>query len=193
MVIYKKGETMSTRVLGSILIVGSLAVALNSFRSSDAFDLISSIALMLWCIGGVFGLIGMLRLNALGQNPVARAFGFLPILGFVTILLADSLRLAGVYPMGTPVNNALAAIGWIAILAGMLVVGIITIAAKTWTGWRRFVPLLIIVFIPVSLGLGSLIGDMQVSGAVAYLAWIVLGYVIATGSPVQELRAAVNG
>jgi hypothetical protein len=184
---------MNTRVLGSILIVGSLAVALNSFRSADAFDLIGSIALMLWCISGVFGLIGMLQLNALGQNPVARAFGFLPILGFVTIILSDSLRLAGVYPMGTPVNNALAAIGWIAILAGMLVVGIITIAAKTWTGWRRFVPLLIIVFVPVSLGLGSLIGDTKVSGAVAYLAWIMLGYVIMTGASVQQLRPAVNG
>ena len=95
--------------------------------------------------------------------------------------------------MGTPVNNALAAIGWIAILAGMLVVGIITIAAKKWEGWRRFTPLLIIVFIPVSLGLGSLIGDTKVSGAVAYLAWIVLGYVVATKSLVHEFRPGVNG
>ena len=46
---------MSTRVLGSFMIIGSLAVALDSFRASDSFDLISSIALILWCIGGVFG------------------------------------------------------------------------------------------------------------------------------------------
>jgi hypothetical protein len=74
----------------------------------------------------------------------------------------------------------------------MLVVGIITIAAKTWTGWRRFIPLLITVSIPVSFGLGSISGDTRFSGAVVYLAWIVLGYVVATGSPVQELRPAVS-
>jgi hypothetical protein len=133
----------------------------------------------------------MLRLNALGQNPIARATAFLPMFGFATIIVSDTLRVAGVFPMGTPVNNALSSIGWIAILAGMLVVGIITIAAKTWTGWRRFTPLLTIVFIPIGLGLGSITGATRASGAVVYLAFILLGFAIATAEPVQNFQQAV--
>ena len=183
---------MNTRLLGVMMIVGSTLAALNNFRSDGTFDQISSIALIIWCISVICGLIAMLRLNALGQNPVARAAVFLPILGFATIIVSDTLRLAGIVPLGTPVNNALAAIGWIGILAGMLVVAILTIAAKTWTGWRRFAPLLTIVFIPLALGVGSLIGDMKLSGAVAYLAFILLGVVIATAEPAHELQPVVN-
>ncbi len=183
---------MNTRLLGVILMVGSAAIALNSFRTDDNFDLVSSIALILWCIGGICGLIGMLRLNALGQNPIARAAAFLPMLGFATIIVSDTMRLAGVFALGTPVNSALAGIGWIAILAGMLVVGIITIAAKTWTGWRRFIPILTVVLIPVAFGLGSLTGATRASGAVAYLAFILLGFVIATAEPAQNFQPVVS-
>jgi hypothetical protein len=38
---------MSTRFLGVMMIVGSTLAALNSFRTVDNFDLVSSIALLL--------------------------------------------------------------------------------------------------------------------------------------------------
>lgn len=183
---------MNARLLGIMLMVGSVAVALNSFRSDYSFDLVSSIAMLLWCIGGICGLIGLLRLNALGQNPVARTAAFLPIFGFATIVVSDTLRIAGIIPLGTPVNNALAAIGWVAILAGMLVVSILTVAARTWTGWRRFVPLLTVILIPLAFGLGSLTGETRMSGALAYVGYILLGYVIATADPVPHLQTAVT-
>jgi hypothetical protein len=173
---------MNTRLLGSILIIGSLVVMINSFRV-NVLDTIGGAALILWSIGGVCGLIGLIRLNALGSNAVARTVGLLPILGFFTLILSDSLRLTGFSTLNDPLNSTLAGIAWVAILAGMLVVGILTIAAKNWKGWRRFVPLLTVVMIPVSFGIGEVIRIQDLDGALVFAIWVLLGYVIASAKP----------
>ena len=82
--------------------------------------------------------------------------------------------------MDDALYNTLAGIAWIAVLAGMLVVGILTIAAKRWSGWARFAPLLPSVMFPISLAIGGAIQNSYVSTLLGWLPWILLGYLIAT-------------
>ncbi len=174
---------MNNRIFGIVVILGGLVAGLNGFRP-DNVDTDGSVPLMMWAIGGVFGVIGMLRLNAVGFSPLARAFGLVPLVGFVTLIVHIGLKLT----TGTGLSDAawfdvMVAIGWISILAGMLLVGILTIAARVWHGWRRFVPLSTVLTIPLSVGLNAVIGSMTGSAVLPFLIWVVVGYVIATAEP----------
>ena len=186
---------MNTRWLGTIFIVGTLVHLLNGFRPNnpgDTLDTLDIIANLVWGIGGFCGIVGLIRLNALGSNTVARALGFLPMFGFAFFVLLEALRLGGFITSGTPIRFVLASIAWLPMLAGMLLVGILTIAAKTWRGWRRFVPLLAIVMYPIGYGIGSAIGSDAIGGVLVGAFWVLLGYVIATAEPAPPVQPSVT-
>jgi hypothetical protein len=143
---------------------------------------------MLFGIGGICGIAGLIKLNALGMKATARSMGFLPMIGFAAFILGDGLRAAGLTTADAPITGVFAAVGWIAMLAGMLVVGILTIAAKSWHGWRRFVPLLTIAILPIGLGIGALSGNETLAGLLLFASWMVLGFVVATAEPTSTLR-----
>jgi hypothetical protein len=173
---------MNNRMLGIIVILGGLAAGLNGFRP-DNVDERGSVPLILWAIGGVCGVVGMLRLNAIGFSPLARAFGLVPLVGFVTLIVHIGLKFAGAGLAGATWFDVMAAVGWISILAGMLLVGILTIAARVWHGWQRFVPLSTVLIIPLSVGLNALLGSMTGSAVLPFLIWVVIGYVIVLAEP----------
>ena len=178
---------MNTRFLGIICIVGSVIAVLDAFRLSavgENYDNISIITSSLWCIGGIAALLGMIQLNVVGSNTVVRALAFLPIIGFVMLLLGGVLQLAGAV---TADNNTFAGIGWLLELSGMVLVGILTVAAKVWRGWRRFVPLLTVVLVPVGFSIGYAVGSLILGAAFIYAVWAFVGYVIATAEPAPAL------
>src|SRR5512146_3336672 len=139
---------MNTRSLGMICMVGSAVILLDALRmfvlgmETNDFDTINLVTGSIWAIGAIAGLIGLIRLNVLGANPVVRALGFIPIIGFALLILANVFQLAGLY---TTDNNTWAGIGWLVEMSGMVLVGILVVAAKVWRGWQRFVPLLAVV------------------------------------------------
>lgn len=187
---------MNTRWLGTMLVISSLMVMLNNFRTTAIgiepyTDTLGNVAYLLWGIGGVCGIIGLIRENALGTNAVARAVGLLPLLGFVAFILSSALEVVGFFRLDDPIYMALSGVAWIAMLAGMLIVGILTIAARTWSGWRRFVPLVAVVMFPVALGIAQAIGNLYVGAIIGYAPWMLLGYVIATAETVPALRQSV--
>jgi hypothetical protein len=177
---------MNTRTLGTLCIVGGIIAVLDALRllvfGLPPFDTLSTIAHILWSIGSVCGLVGMIRLNVVGASAVVRALAFVPIIGFLLLILGGILELAT--PI-TPETDPLAGIAWLVQLAGMLLIGILTIAAKTWHGWRRFAPLLCIVLAPVALSLPRGLGTPFV-----FAAWVLLGYVVATATYAPGLRHA---
>ncbi len=184
---------MNTRVLGAVCIVGTLAVLVDGFRPTGASagqfgDSFTSLAYALWGMGGICGLAGLIKLNALGTKAMARALGFVPMIGFAAFVLGDGLRTAGLLTADAPVYLMLTAIGWLTMLAGMLVVGILTIAAKSWRGWRRFVPLLTIVMLPIGFGIGALSGNQALVVAGFCVGWVLLGAVVATAESPAPLR-----
>ena len=76
---------MNTRLLGTLCIVGSFAVLVDGFRLTvlglENLDRVSSLAYMLWSIGGICAIVGLIKLNALGSNTVMRALAFLAHVG----------------------------------------------------------------------------------------------------------------
>jgi hypothetical protein len=174
---------MSNRWLGVLLILGTLFVMVSGFRVTEGLgDTFTMLAYLLWGIGGVAGIIGLIRTNALGANVTARALGFIPLLGFATFVVSESMRLANLMTADDSLFLVLATIGWISMLVGMLVVGIITIAAKAWRGWRRYVPLATILLALVGMALGQVVGT-DIGGAISSAGFLLLGYVIATAEP----------
>ena len=186
---------MHTRVLGTVCIVGTLAILVDGFRTTGASagqygDSFTSLAYALWGIGGICGLAGLIKLNALGTKAMARALGFIPMIGFAAFVLGDGLRTAGLLTADAPVYLGITAIGWLTMLTGMLVVGILTIAAKSWRGWRRFVPLLTMVMLPIALGIGALSGNQALVVACFSVGWVLLGIIVATAEAPSPLRQA---
>lgn len=188
---------MNTRLLGTICMIGAFAVLADGFRPSGMGaaeaqfgDRFTALAYAIFGLGGICGIAGLIQLNGLGPKTTARAMGFLPMIGFAAFVLGDGLRAVGFLTTDSLVIGVAAAIGWIAMLAGMLVVGILTIAAKSWRGWRRFVPLLTIVMLPVGFGIGALSGNATIGGILFFASWVLLGGVVATAEPTPTLRQA---
>jgi hypothetical protein len=188
---------MKTRWLGIALLVGSLVVMLNQFRETaasggnPASDILGSAAYVVWGIGGVCGILGLMQLSALGSNAVARALGFLPLLGFAGFVVADGLKALGLLDSSNALYMTVISVAWLAVLAGMLIVGILTIAAKTWKGWRRFLPLLTVVMLPISFAISAAMDSPYLGAILGYLPWILLGYVIATTESAPALQQSI--
>lgn len=161
------------------------------YRAGQEIDSITHAVYFLWGIGGICGVLGLIQANALGSNAVARTLGFLPLLGFSSFVLADGFYLLGLSNGTEPLFNTLVGIAWVGMMVGMLVVGILTLAAKTWTGWRRFVPLSTVVMIPVAAAT-TIVGTAPVGDLLEFGAWILLGAVIATSERVTYLKPGIS-
>jgi len=176
------------------MIIGVLLIFTDAVTNGPALgDTATEITYMLFGIGGMCGITGLIKLNALGTNTVARALGFVPLIGFAAFALGSALTLGGLVASGDTLYTVLASIGWIMMLVGMLIVGIMTIAAKNWQGWRRFIPLLAIVLAPVGLGIGSLVGSQNLGGALAFSGFLLLGIVVATFKPAPTAEGITFG
>lgn len=183
---------MNHRSLGIICIIGSVIWVVDNIRwivlGLTEFDMIATSVNMIWAIGGICALVGMIRLNVVGENPITRALACVPIIGFVALFLGGIMLLAG---YDTVITNTLIGIGWLLQAAGMVIVGILTIAAKTWQGWRRFVPLLCIVIIPVGFALGAIAGNTALAVPLVAVTWVLLGYAVTTAEPAAVQRPAL--
>jgi hypothetical protein len=180
---------MNTRSLGVLCMVGSGMILLDAARmvalgydSTADFSTLNLVTGTLWAVGGIAGLLGLIHLNVLGSNSVVRALGFIPIIGFGLLIVANILQMAGVFKTD---NNTPAGIGWLVQMAGMVLVGILAIAARVWDGWKRFVPLLAVVLAPLGFALGSMVGDLNLGVMPVYAVWILLGYLVSTSEPAQ--------
>ncbi len=121
---------MNTRLLGTLCMIGSAVWMLDGVRQAalglHEFDKLSNTANLVWAIGGFCGILGLVTAKATGTNPIFRVLTFLPAVGFLMLITGASLRLMGVIVNAS--GNWVSGVGWLLILAGTLVVGILTLA-----------------------------------------------------------------
>jgi hypothetical protein len=147
---------MNNRILGTLCAILSVFQVIEGIRwatfhltTSDTFSLVVNI---LFDVGAICGPWGLLYLKGTGSNKVFVVLTFLPIIGFLADLINNVQQMM---KSATP-DSPLSIVGGLLMLLGMLVVGILTIAAKQLTGWRRFSPLLVSLAFPFAILLRSL-------------------------------------
>ena len=164
---------MDNRILGAICIIGSALAVLGTLLLRARFDEPDSILVgIIWLAGALAGLLGLIQSNGVGRNPVLRAVAFLPILSIVLVIAWGIADVTGLVPSDSMMGN----IGYFGFLIGLVLVGIFTIAAKEWQGWRRFVPLFTLLMFIVGTGFPN----VYVGQALAVSSWALLGYVVTT-------------
>ena len=184
---------MNPRLLGLVCLVSSALAAISILFFQVRFgtpptNAISYVIVLLWPLGAMAGLTGLIQSNGVGSNPVVRAVAFLPVIGFGFTLVAVLADASGIGPP----FNVLTPIGFIVFIIGMVLVGILTIAAKTWPGWRRYLPLIIIIVTVVGratrfVEVDNIAGQLLIMGL-----WMLMGYVVATAKePVALERRAI--
>jgi hypothetical protein len=144
---------MSARTLG-LLGLGAAAVGLlNGIRlvvvgqpltpGILTLDAITEVTTAVGAAGGLSALLGFMALGGTGHKPIFRLLGYLPGISYTAILIAATGMVLNVIDINAEslVTIALLTIGDLMYPVAWLVVGILTIAAKEWRGWRRFVPM----------------------------------------------------
>ena len=188
---------MNTRLLGTLSIIASaimiadgVRLVMTGHQSVSGFrdhDTISIVVQLVSAIGGLCAVIGLIALKATGRNPIFRWLSYLPAVGYAALIVGFLIGLAGV-----PITkNPIGIFGQLMAQGGMLVLGILVIAAKTWTGWRRFAPLVTVLTIPLGAVLVGLTGLDGMFIIINAMAMILLGYVVQSSEPVTRLREAV--
>src|SRR5688500_570853 len=133
---------MNNRLLGTLCMLGGAVALMDAIRwgvlGLSVNDTVTQTSFIVWAIGSIAGLLGLIFLNVVGSSPVTRALALLPVLGFALLGATSLLQLAGLVGNDHPIFG----IAWLLEVAGMVLVAILTLAAKTWRDWRRFTPLL---------------------------------------------------
>jgi hypothetical protein len=174
-------------VVGSVLgILGHIAGAAQGLDGASAEDYISivGISLLAWLIGGALCVSAMIYTNVVGTGTVSRFLAFTPVVAFAVLFIAQLVQF---FTGDDP--GLLIVLGWVLYMVGVLMLGILTIAAKTWHGWRRFMPLVcfLLALLPLA-DLGRSLGSIFWTAWIPFAPWIAIGYAVtkAQDSPVIQ-------
>ncbi|MCK8493742.1 hypothetical protein M0L20_17880 [Spirosoma sp. RP8] len=197
--------TLTNRTLGAIGLLGAhymLIAPLLPMRypalAQSAFDGLVGLFFMLTWMGS---LVGLIRLNATGNS----SFGYFMIrLNLLTLAIANIWNIyQALDPNANTVLYRILDAFWPICMVVMLLVGIIVVRAGTLRGWRRYVPLAVGMWLPLTALVGKLMGSalvhmdavadngtlyiLLISGAYASICWSLLAYLVWTTPQPQPI------
>lgn len=184
---------MRTRTLGFIGILCSpfLAIQLNLFgifENSKSTSLVGVLGLI-YMVGWFCSILGLYRLNAAG-NKTGR------IILMIQMALLTVGNLWNIYSIFDPNCNTtlfyvIDSIGWPFDNIFMLATGIAIVAAKQLPGWKRFVPLFVGLWFPVTVVatrmiFGSGNTELMIVSLYSIIGWALLGLTVYTSAEEEE-------
>lgn len=150
-------------------------------------DSLSGFFDLLYISGWLCSIIGLRRIGAMGRDRFGR---------IITALSLGSLTLANiwnVYEMILPDHNTILYHAldsfWPISNVVMIGVGIAVIRAKKLNGWKRYVPLMCGLWLPVTILVSFALNDFAFTLSIGYtaIAWTLLAVIVLTSKkPVQE-------
>ncbi len=176
-----KGQTRKrhgvVHLLGVLCLLGGAAYTISGIRfmlSPERYDVWTAALAVLWCVGCLCGLAGMVLLRVTGTRLPGRLAFVLPFIGvggatLVWIGNFGTPQLAEEYPIMLGVR--------LISIVGFLLLGIATLIVRRWGGWRNGVPLLYLCAIVVGLTT-SLVANIETTVLAIGLAWIAIGYAV---------------
>ena len=166
---------MNVRLLGTICILGALAIAAEGVRvllGRGDPDPLTYILGLVGVVGTVCGVLGMRALRVTGSGRAGRWVLNLMLAaevgaGFIALVSLFTGRGLDPWP---------AMVGMVSIVAA-IVVGVLALRARQWEGWRKFAPMALPLAFVVPIVL-SIAGTPPVFLIAASVAWLVIGYAV---------------
>lgn len=186
---------MNNKTLGTLTILLSPTLALASLasKSNGQWDTKTSAFLGLaFLVGWICAALGLRRARATGYGRVAQGVFALQL---VLLTLAACQQVMDLLPgPHNPTFYQIADLSWPASMVCMLVVGSLVLQARVWTDWRRWVPILCgitlpIFFLLVALGYRKAGADMF--EAYSFVMWALLGLAVRQSPEVEATEPAL--
>jgi hypothetical protein len=178
---------MNLRLLGTMGMVGALMLLgeglLRGSHARSAGPLVGTLEL-LYLGGWMCSLVGMGHSRATGQSRSGRAVLVIQAIGLCLAALFTIWEALSAGRVTGSLLYELVNVAWPFSHLFMIALGIATLRAKVWRGWRRFTPLLCGLALPISLLAGAVGIGGGIAGPFAILtaaAFLLLGYAVATG------------
>ena len=155
---------------GIIYLLLGVVLARAGEDTPRAIELFAAI----WALGCLCGLVGIGLLGAAGRGVVGRLALAVAALAYAVAALDALLIAVGTY---RGPDSPLFAVSRLGTLVGMVLVGIATVAARRWPGWRRFAPFALPLALPVAIAFSASTGIAAIVPFIG-LAWALIGYAI---------------
>ena len=177
---------MNNRVLGTLALLGAPFLFLGSHLAQGYPSLGGAWFYGVWALvfltAWLCSIRGLRRLEATGSSRLGKAMLW-AITG--TLLLANLFNLyALLAPHNTSTLFFMLDSFWPISNLGMLAVGVMVWMHKGLPGWRRYVPLIVGLWLPLSMGLMHLLGQespwVNLIDYYSAIAWSVLAWVVLT-------------
>ncbi len=182
---------MNNRTLGTIAMVCAPAMLIEGLLlRGEENAAITGIASMVFMAGWICSNTVMRRMRAAGTGKWGRAVLLIQLAGLVLAFTFGLFEATGLFGMDDIIFSVTDA-AWPLSMLWMLVVGATVIAAKGLSGWRRVVPILCPLWLPVAMVGPVAFGDAAgyVGLAMTAVLWALLGYAVRGGNQHAGLAA----
>ncbi|MFD1141562.1 hypothetical protein ACFQ4C_10605 [Larkinella insperata] len=187
---------MNNRLLGALAMLGAPCLGLSMIRAlilNDNFesDLFGGVLSVLYMAGWLCSMVGLWNIRATGDSRFGRA-SLGVIFGSLTLANVWNVYDALVPNANTFLYRALD-LNWPLSNLMMLVIGIAVIRARRLTGWNRYIPLVVGLWLPFSILVSIPGGGAQgtwagsLSAVYSIITWTLLAYVVYTSQPELSL------
>lgn len=178
-------EVSRHRLMGGLAMVGAacyIVLAIYMMVTNYADTPLALALNLAWTLGSLAGLVGIGMLGAAGRGVFGRIALGVAMLAYALAALDGLLILVGIF---SGEDSPLFAVSRLGTLVGMLLLGIATVVARRWPGWRKFSPFAIPLAMPVVLLFGLATGGNLPIPMFIGLAWLIIGYaIVSTVDPV---------
>ncbi|MBD2751310.1 hypothetical protein [Spirosoma validum] len=185
---------MNNKLLGLFALIGAPFLCINTYihvpdPNAHVYitDSLSGFLDLLYISGWLCSMIGLRRIGAMGTDRFGR-ISTIAILGSLTLA-----NLWNIYEMILPNHNTLLYYVldsfWPISNVVMIGVGIAVIRARKLTGWKRYVPILCGLWLPITILISFTVGDMAfaISNGYTIIAWTLLAIIVLTSKvPADE-------
>jgi hypothetical protein len=181
---------MNNRTLGTLAMMCAPALLVEAILTGgEERPLVIGLASMVFMAGWICSNTVMRRTQAAGTGRWGRAVLLVQLVGLVLACLFGLFEATGLIGDDNPVFVA-TDLAWPLSMLWMLVVGITVVVAKRMSGWRRFVPLLCGLWLPLGIPLEAALGEQagSIMFGVSAVFWVLLGYAV-RGSSEQTMPA----